>query len=45
MVQSPGIVVWLKEEGEGEKVVPPLGEMWARGVVEPDGVVGEGVHR
>ena len=41
------MVVGLEEEREGEQVVPPLGEVWARGVVEPGGLVlvGEdGVH-
>lgn len=41
------MVVRLEEEGEGEEVVPPLGEMGPRGVVEPGGLVWvgeEGVH-
>jgi len=40
------MVIRLKE-GKGEEVVPPLGEMWPRGVVEPGDLVWvgeEGVH-
>lgn len=48
MVQSPGIVVRLNEEGQVEEIVPPVVEVRARGVVEPVGVVlvgeEEGVH-
>ena len=42
------MAVGLEEEGEGEEVVPPLGEVGARGAVEPGGLVRvreEGVHR
>jgi hypothetical protein len=38
----------LKEEREGEEIVPPTREMGARGVVEPGSLVlvrEEGVHR
>ena len=47
LVHCPTVAVRLEEEGEGEQVVAPLGEVGAGGVVEPGGlvVVGEeGVH-
>ena len=43
----PCVIAGLEEEGEGEQLVPPLGEVGAGGVVEPGGLVrlGEdGVH-
>ena len=38
-VHCPTMVVGLEEEGEGEEVVPPLGEVGARSAVEPGGLV------
>lgn len=37
--------VRLEEEGEGEEVVAPVGEVGPGGVVEPGGVVGVGEDR
>lgn len=47
LVQSPRMVVRLKEDGEVEEIVPPVVEVRPGGVVEPSGVVlvgEEGVH-
>ena len=39
LVHCPTVVVRLEEKGEGEQVVPPLGEVGSGGVVEPGSVV------